>query len=208
MRRIFNKLATYLQYREISVYVSKSPLIEIAQSIGQHVDLLGKIHRLTEIDEIEHIIQARSVTDPKTRRYFIRLCKKRLKRGDACFLCLDGDDCMGYLWIAIGSVYVETVDFEMRLDNGTIAIYDVFTNPRHRGRGVYRHLLVMMANHFKEYKYAMLWVMRHNINAIYVQSKCGFRGIYAEIRLISCCGMKRHIIKEVEYPMVSLLSDV
>lgn len=207
MKRIINKLAVYLKDKEISVYVSKSTLNEIAKSSELHVNKSGKIRRLIKIEEIKYIISARTITDQKTHKYFIRLCKRRLKRGDACFLFLDGDDCMGYLWIAIGSVYIEAVDFEMRLDNDTIAIYDVYTNERYRGAGVYRSLLMMITEYYKNYRNAQLWVMRHNKNAIYVQSKCGFSGIYVEVKLISCCGMKRYKIKEVEYPMGSLLSD-
>lgn len=69
------------------------------------------------------------------------LAKRRFERGEVCFAALHEGKIVSYCWMAQGKIGIEELDLAVSTLPDEVYLYDAFTLPPWRGRGLYPVIL-------------------------------------------------------------------
>lgn len=105
-----------------------------------------------------------------------RLIERRLGRGERCFLALHQGRVVSYCWFSQARVGIEEVDLTVVVQPDEAYLYDAFTLPQWRGRGLYPALLTRMVREAMEVgcRRAMIFVVEDNLPSRQGIEKAGF----------------------------------
>jgi len=105
-----------------------------------------------------------------------RLIERRLGRGERCFLVLHKGQVVAYCWFSQARVGIEEVDLTVVVQPDEVYLYDAFTLPPWRGRGLYPALLTRMVKEAMEmgYRRAMIFAGEDNLPSRQGIEKAGF----------------------------------
>ena len=101
---------------------------------------------------------------------------KRVARGEKIFVCYHQKNPIAYLFAAVSDCWIGEIEDWLVIDPEEIYLYDAFTSPEYRGKGVYPYLICRAVSHFKNrsYKYAMIFATANNTESIRGIEKCAF----------------------------------
>lgn len=114
------------------------------------------------------------------------LLRRLFAHGDRCFVAREGERVIAALWVARGptQVRVRYLLCELALSPGDAYVYDVFTAPERRGRGVvtalYAHVALALAASGSER--AVMLVRVHNTANLRAAARAG----YARLGILAC----------------------
>jgi len=86
------------------------------------------------------------------------LVELRLARGCRCFAILLGDALGAYGWVSTGAEWIGELGLEIRLPAGEAYVWNCFTLPPHRRRGLFRTLLLYITHREGQEGISRLWI--------------------------------------------------
>lgn len=131
----------------------------------------------------------------------------RMKRGDKYFVVKENNSIVSILFVAFTSAFITPVAYELKMPDGYVGIYDVYTLQKYRGRGLYQNLFNFCVDSlFKQgYRKAYLWLMKHNTPSVIVHNKLGMKTVVKIIIMKQGYGLRWKKIKEVNFDSIQLL---
>ncbi len=105
-----------------------------------------------------------------------RLIERRLGRGERCFSALHRGRVVSYCWFSQARVGIEEVGLNVVVQPDEVYLYDAFTLPPWRGRGLYPALLTRMVKEAMEMgcQRAMIFTVEDNLPSRQGIEKAGF----------------------------------
>jgi len=86
------------------------------------------------------------------------LVARRLARGCRCFGAWLGPSIIAYGWLSAESEWIGELGLEIRPARGEAYVWNCVTVPAHRGKGLFRAVLLRMAEQLKREGLARLWI--------------------------------------------------
>ena len=104
------------------------------------------------------------------------LVKWRLSQGEVCWVVKVEGEIVSYVWVAFRQEQVEELCKAVKLQEGEFYLYDAFTVPEWRGKGIYPAILSRQLQHFKEegFKRALIFTVEENIASRRGITRSGF----------------------------------
>jgi len=139
------------------------PLPEIA--VGGAIEW-GTLERSAIAEYLEY--------QPERRREFI---ERRLAAGDTCFTARHAGSLASSIWACRSQRWVEALRDIWRVAPGEVYLYDSYTAPAHRGRGLNPSLCLQALAHFRDQglERATLITEAGNAANLRAKQKVGFR---------------------------------
>ena len=105
------------------------------------------------------------------------IIEERLARGEKIFIAYHQNSPVAYLFAAANDCWIGEIDDWLVVARNEIYLYDAFTSPEYRGRGIYPFLIYRAVDYFrkKSYRYIMIFATASNCESIRGIEKCGFR---------------------------------
>jgi RimJ/RimL family protein N-acetyltransferase len=102
-----------------------------------------------------------------------------LKNGDRCLLQLDGDNLVGYAWLAASSLVEIMWGFHFNMNDDIVYNYKGFTAPAYRGMGFQPLRHIKLLEHVKETGQRRLFgfVDHMNLNSLKGLKKSGYKRV-------------------------------
>lgn len=100
----------------------------------------------------------------------------RFHDGEKCILALDHNRVAGFIWFNVKEVFEQLTQFRRPIADNVIYIYDLYVDPKQRGKGVSRQIYTVLCNwmacHGKD---TMLGLIAHdNIVSLNLHASLGF----------------------------------
>ena len=155
------------------------------------------------------LIQIMSIDCQESANKYLAIFDKRLQRGDNCWVLYINERPASYLWTGWANVFIETLRYNVKLENDVFAVYDGYTKNDYRRRGCFVWLLheIMASMAARGYAKLILWVMKHNVVAIKTHIRCGFDRVIMEMAYVSFAGFIFHKKTNVDYPAKILINE-
>jgi len=120
----------------------------------------------------------------------------RFSKGDLCFVGEYKGDIVSMVWICFKEYYVERDDFLFLLGEDGAFIYDGFTHPAHRMRGMHVYLLNDVIEFLSRKGESKIYGHIDHENDLSMQThiRFGFR-VLEEISFLNFLGLRLHVIK-------------
>lgn len=131
----------------------------------------------------------------------------RMQRGDRYFVLKENDVIASILFVSFTSAFITPVAYELKIPDGYVGIYDVYTLQKYRGKGLYQNLFNFCVDNLfrKGYKKAYLWLMKHNVPSVVIHNKLGMKTVVRIIMMKQGYGLRWKKIKEVNFDSICLL---
>jgi len=131
----------------------------------------------------------------------------RMEKGDKYFILKKNGVIASILFVSYSRTFISPVAYELKIPDGYVGIYDVYTLQEYRGKGLYQNLFnFCVDNLFKDgYRKAYLWLMKHNIPSIVVHNKLGMKTVVKVIIMKQKYGLRWKKVKEVSFNSNNLL---
>ena len=114
------------------------------------------------------------------------LVAARLARGVRCFAVRIDDAIAGYGWLSVGPEWIGEIQLEIRPRRGEGYVWNCFTVPEFRRRGVFRSLLLGISDHARRSGLRRLWIGSVAIPAEKAVGPAGFKpALYSTIRSVA-----------------------
>lgn len=100
----------------------------------------------------------------------------RFSNGSRCAALIDDNEIVNISWIAFNSLFINEIHKKYIIPEGNIVIYDVFTPPQYRGKGIYPVMLEMINRwaFTNGYKNSIIYSESENISSIRGITKAGY----------------------------------
>jgi ribosomal protein S18 acetylase RimI-like enzyme len=101
---------------------------------------------------------------------------ERLRRGERCFVCEDGERIAGYIWFSTLGKYIAEIDATLQLEDGDVYAYNAYVDQGYRGRNITPSILVAASRAFlgKGFGRLLLFTMNWNENTHRTLRKADF----------------------------------
>lgn len=102
---------------------------------------------------------------------------KRFKQPDQkCYIALKDGEIAGYGWIAYNELFIESINYNFRMQDDEFFIYACYVPKDHRGEGIYPAMLRQILHDSKQqdYREALIGVLSANAGSIRGIEKAGF----------------------------------
>jgi GNAT superfamily N-acetyltransferase len=103
------------------------------------------------------------------------LVKLRFARGVRCFAVMVAGDIAGYGWLSMSPEWIGEVELEIRPRKAEAYIWNCVTLPEHRRKGVFRSLVVGIAEAARQIGVRRVWIGSVDIPAEKALAPLGFR---------------------------------
>ncbi|UCD04695.1 MAG: GNAT family N-acetyltransferase [candidate division WOR-3 bacterium] len=120
----------------------------------------------------------------------------RTARGDKFFVAHHQGILVAYLFAATKECQVGEIDDWLDVGLKEVYLYDAYTRPVFRGKGIYSHLITKAAEYFRSesYRHAMIFSTGDNLSSNRAIERCGFK-LYETVRYRNFMGWKSWEIK-------------
>jgi len=127
-----------------------------------------------------------------------KLLAQRLERGDNVCVAYKNSDILSYCWIAFDRISVDEIQMTLNVKNNEVYLYDAYTKPEHRGKGLYPAVLTELLNYSKEKNFsrALIFVQKGNRASHNGVIKAGFT-LFQEIIFIKLIGLTFYILEKI-----------
>ena len=102
---------------------------------------------------------------------------ERTARGDKFFVAHHQGILVAYLFATTRECRVGEIDDWLEVGPREVYLYDAYTRPVFRGKGIYPHLITKAAEYFRHesYKHAMIFSTKDNLSSNRGIERCGFK---------------------------------
>jgi RimJ/RimL family protein N-acetyltransferase len=194
--RFLTRKAAELGFRHSRVYQMDVPITLRPAEPNSH---RFQVHRASSVAELQPLIEQREA-------WFGRSARQRLAEGDVCFVAkLDGK-VVSCIFGTLTSVLVSEVEYTMPLDDPTVALFDSYTLPEHRGKYAYSSVLHAAINHCREAGFERIvgFIAPDNVRSLRVHQRLGVNRIISTITMVRFLGVRKHFFKAMD----CLIEDV
>jgi GNAT superfamily N-acetyltransferase len=121
---------------------------------------------------------------------------KRLNLGHLCFVAEKNGNIVHYTWVAFEEIHLKKLNRKLQMESDAAYIYDVYTLPEYRGRGISSTVYAKIFEYLLEkgFKRAYCLISSNNYPSLRVAEKTGLRNI-GEITLIGFFKLRKSIFK-------------
>lgn len=125
------------------------------------------------------------------------LCQ-RLDRGDNICVAYRNSDILSYCWITFNQILVDEIQMTLKIKDHEVYLYDAYTKPEHRGKGLYPAILTNLLSYSKQkdFSRALIFVRKGNKASHSGIIKAGFIQ-FQELVFIKLVGLALYILKEI-----------
>lgn len=101
---------------------------------------------------------------------------ERLRKGERCFVCEDGDRIAGYIWFSTVDKHIREIDATLRLKDGEVYAYNAYVDREYRGGNITPSILVAASRVFARegFRRFLLVTMNWNENTHRTLRKADF----------------------------------
>lgn len=127
-----------------------------------------------------------------------KLVFQRLDRGDNICVAYRNSDILSYCWIAFNQILVDEIQMTLKIKDKEVYLYDAYTKPEHRGKGLYPAILSNLLSYFKgkDFSRALIFVQKGNKASHSGVIKAGFI-LFQELIFIKVAGLALYILEEI-----------
>ncbi len=116
------------------------------------------------------------------------LAATRFARGVRCFVVRIDDAIAGYGWLSVGPEWIGETQLEIRPGRGEGYLWNCFTVPEFRRRGVFRSLLLGISDHARRLGLQRLWIGSVAVPAEKAVGPAGFKPVFRST-ILSVAGL-------------------
>jgi len=170
-----------VEYRVYRVALETLPEIEISSTFPE-----------IQIDAFNHLVNYRPVSKWQTRQRFLQAAMDRIERGEKFYSASADENLLHYGWLIprqSRSFFAE-VKMTYEYPEPGAVLYDFYTHPNARDRGLYQHTLRRMLQDLKQNlteeskpHFAYISVLEKTKNSHQVIEKFGFKYIESLVRV-------------------------
>jgi GNAT superfamily N-acetyltransferase len=115
----------------------------------------------------------------------------RSARGDKIFVAHHQGILVAYLFATTKECKVDEIDDWLDVEQKEVYLYDAYTRPAFRGKGIYPHLITKATEYFKNesYERAMIFSTKDNLSSNRGIERCGFK-LYETVYYRNLMGWK------------------
>jgi GNAT superfamily N-acetyltransferase len=138
------------------------------------------------------------------------LVDDRLARGCRCFAAFSGGALAGYGWLSTGPEWIGEIQLEIKPGHGEAYVWNCFTLPEHRRKGVFRFVVSSVAAIAAREGLARLWIGSVDIPAQQAIGPAGFKAalhMHSTIRA-GMCWLKVIVPEEADPELVEAARNV
>jgi len=195
MFRFFLKLLKrHMFFRVSTIYLLEMPLCRC------EADTHITARYITGIEPLLLFAREREAQDSQWHaRSYVRELEERFQKGDRC-LALEADaKIVTVIFMSEKTCLIKAIGYTLTIPEKTISLYDVYTAPAYRGRGLYGQLFSFCVNECarQQYERAWMWIMPHNLTSLKVHHTLGMNHIIRSISLCQIFGLRWHITKSL-----------
>ncbi|MDH4211004.1 MAG: GNAT family N-acetyltransferase [candidate division WOR-3 bacterium] len=120
----------------------------------------------------------------------------RSARGDKIFVAHHQGILVAYLFATTKECQVGEIDDWLDVEQKEVYLYDAYTRPGFRGKGIYPHLITKATEYFRNESYgrAMIFSTKDNLSSNRGIERCGFK-LYETVHYRNLMGWKSWEIK-------------
>src|SRR3989449_8626818 len=126
------------------------------------------------------------------------LVAPRFARGCRCFAVIVDGGVAGYGWLSIGPEWIGELQLEITPRSGEGYVWNCATIPEHRGKGIFRALLVGISEIARQEGVKRLWIGSVAIPGERAVGQSGFRPAF-HFRTIKFSGLQLMTVRESSY---------
>jgi GNAT superfamily N-acetyltransferase len=89
---------------------------------------------------------------------------ERLRRGERCFVCEDGDRIAGYIWFSTAGKHIGEIGATLQLRDGDVYAYNAYVDQEYRGRNITPSILAAAGRVFLREGFRRLLLVTMNWN--------------------------------------------
>jgi GNAT superfamily N-acetyltransferase len=134
--------------------------------------------------------------------------ESRLEKSDRIFLAESEGNLVAYLFAATSKTDIGEIDDWLIVSQSEVYLYDAFTAPKARGKGIYPCLITYASVYFKNrgFKHALIFSTAGNSASIKGIERCGF-SCYETVWYRNLLGWKSWRYRVTESVVSSRLSN-
>lgn len=132
----------------------------------------------------------------------------RFKNGHLCFVAEQGGKIIHYTWVCFGGYYTEEIESQLSFGPDVPYIFDVFTLPQQRGKGIAGQVIEKACVYLRDqgYREVCTSVVAENAASLSVVRKVGFREVKV-ITLREAFRIKLYSQRDIEENKVRICKE-
>jgi len=155
---------------------------------------------------VEEIDPSRSQLIEAAMDHEADLVAPRFARGCRCFAVIVDGGVAGYGWLSIGPEWIGELQLEITPRSGEGYVWNCATIPEHRGKGIFRALLVGISEIARQEGVKRLWIGSVAIPGERAVGQSGFRPAF-HFRTIKFSGLQLMTVRESSHADPDLISS-
>lgn len=157
--------------------------------------------RLARREDIEALI-------PVFQRGKEQEISNRFENGHLCFVAEQGGKIIHYTWVCFGGYYTEEIESQLSFGPDVPYIFDVFTLPQQRGKGIAGQVIEKACVYLRDQGYREVFtsVVAENAASLSIVRKVGFREVKV-ITLREAFGIKLHSQRDIEENKMTICKE-
>jgi GNAT superfamily N-acetyltransferase len=106
-----------------------------------------------------------------------RIFLERTSLGHLCFGALVNHEIVNLTWVALEGTYTSEIERNNHIASGAAYLYDVFTLPSFRGRGISSAVAAKVTQHLSNMQISVVYAgaLSDNLASLHAKEKAGFR---------------------------------
>jgi CelD/BcsL family acetyltransferase involved in cellulose biosynthesis/GNAT superfamily N-acetyltransferase len=190
----FLGLITSIYKRSVGAIYSREQYIVLSKKLQYNSDSQSKLNDEITVTEF-------NIDDLEELSRIMRISPKpiidRLYKRDKCFTAKHENRIVYYTWVNFLNIKIESIGYETNLDKKSVYIYDGFTDPEYRSRGISSRSLNYISEYLNERNYNKFWVVVRNTNVPSIKTckKAGFVQEYT-VSGIRFLRNKRNVVEQ------------
>ncbi|MDH7556575.1 MAG: GNAT family N-acetyltransferase [Candidatus Methanosuratincola sp.] len=179
-----------LKFRYAQLFVFELSISDWSPRLASKVTVQTRL--VATIDDLKPLIAAKGGWP---RRFY----EERLEKGDLGFIAEVDGKTVSCLWATFNEVYLADVEYNLKLDNQTVALIGAYTLPDYRGQGIYAKVWEACITHFKgsSYSRAYGFIEARNLPSLVAHKKIGLEKVIKVIIMLKFLGLKINIVRDV-----------
>ncbi len=194
-----------IKYEVITVYLTKLDISEKECTNESEADFY-----VTDcLADIKDAIKNRGEREYSSPYGYLKEVEQRFREGSKCFYLKECNKISSFLFLSFMRAEITPVKITEELGKDEVAVFDVYTFPKYRGKNYYPKLFNNTVRHLRglNIKYILLWLMEHNNKSLKVHYKIGFRHIHKVYQLKRIFGLRIRKSKEVDLELFDLINQ-
>ena len=182
----------YLVPRYEKVLLHEQSLLDELPKIKPKIKI--RLRHAKSIKEIDKLIAKRPA-------WYYNLAEHRFQEKSRCYIAESNNEVIGCMWLEFNNYYLSNVEYNLELDNESVASIDGWVDPEYRGLNIFPFIRIEILKQLKaqgKYKRVIGLISSTNIASINVQKKLDLAKIFMTVSLIKVFGIRKHIVRNID----------